>query len=255
MLNINYDRDIVLFNYYSTRVFLEGCFINISNDLAHRNLFLFKLSDGKIHFEFPVFENHTYNSICNLKGVRSLIKRDTNEKYIIFRTQDQNTKKRYIIGYYKIGKTYYQETKIFNNNGFVCGFEASEIHLLKRREIIFKDNSIGIGHNVSWHLEKWNRKLNNFLNRIQSKDEDYSDLYQKETLELVHLFKDEKKMDEWKDFCKTCIKNKQCYFYRYNERYKKKNPKSNMYDLIHKVYNSNIYSKNILDEIPKKYIR
>ena len=103
MLNINYDRDIVLFNYYSTRVFLEGCFINISNDLAHRNLFLFKLSDGKIHFEFPVFENHTYNSICNLKGVRSLIKRDTNEKYIIFRTQDQNTKKRYIIGY--INKT------------------------------------------------------------------------------------------------------------------------------------------------------
>lgn len=64
-----------------------------------------------------------------------------------------------------------------------------------------------------------------------------------------------KKWMNGKIFAKLVLKNKQCYFYRYNERYKKKNPKSNMYDLIHKVYNSNIYSKNILDEIPKKYIR
>lgn len=256
MFEINFDRDIVIFNYYSTKIFPNDCFLEISNELAHRNLFLFKCSgDGKIHFEFPMFENHSYNSICNRRGVRSLFKRKSNEKFIIFRTQDQNSKHRYIIGYYKIGKYYYQETKMFSNNGFVLGFESAETQLLKRMQIVFTDKSFGIGHNVSWNNSKINSKLNKFLDNIQSLEEDFSSSYQNETNYLISLFKNKIKMTEWKNYCKTCSFNGECYFYKYNKRYINKNPKSDMYELINYVYTSNIYSKNKLDEIPKKYVR
>lgn len=255
MININIGRDIVLFYYYSSHTFPEDCYLDISSDIVHRNLFLFKCNDGKIHFEFPVFEDHTYNSICNRKGVRSLIKRNNDNKYIIFRTIDKKKRQRYIIGYYKVGREYYQETKLFNNNGFVCGFEASETQLLKRGELTFKDRSIGIGYNVSWHSEKWNKKLNSFLDKIQSKSEDVSDMYQNETSLLISLFKDKERIEEWRGSCKACESKKNCYFFKYNERYKKKNPNSNMFDIINKIYNSNIYSKNVLDNIKKMYIR
>lgn len=255
MLLINTERQITLFYYHSTRRFPDNCYLEISNNLAHRNLFLFNCNDGKIHFEFPVFEDHSYNSICNRLGVRSLIKKKGNDKYIIFRTMDKDIKKRYIIGYYKVGKTYYQETKLFNNNGFVCGFETSETKLLKRGDIVFNDKSIGKGHNVSWHNEKWNSKLNGFLDKIINFSEDASDLYQKETNNLINLFKDENKIREWKEYCEVCQNNKKCYFHKYNKRYIKKNPKSNMFELINTVYTSKLYSKNGLDIIKKKYIR
>lgn len=253
---INTERDIVLFYYYSTPTFPNDCYLEISNDLAHRNLFLFKCNDGKIHFEFPIFEDHSYNSICNINGVRSLIKRNTSDKYILFRTRDRDTGKRYIIGYIKIGKTYYQETKLFNNNGFVCGFESSDTHLLKRGAVILKDKSFGRGYNVSWHVPELNKKLNGFLEKIQNKSEDFSRVYQKETNQLINLFKNKKQLQEWKAKCETCNSNDKCYFYKYNERYKTKNPHTNMFNLIYTIYNnSNIYSKNVLDTIPKKYIR
>ncbi|KKL93668.1 hypothetical protein LCGC14_1872390 [marine sediment metagenome] len=252
---INTERDIVLFYYYSTSPFPTDCYLEISNDIVHRNLFLFKCDDGKIHFEFPMFENHTYNSICNRRGVRSLIKRDNDKKYIIFRTIDKKKRQRHIIGYYKVGKQYYQETNLFNNNGFVCGFEASETHLLKKGDLIFKDRSIGRGYNVSWHTEKMNKKLNSFLDKIQDKSVNVSDLYQNETSLLISLFKDKERIEEWRTSCKTCESKKKCYFFKYNERYTKKNPNSNMFDIINKVYNSNIYSKNVLDKIKKIYIR
>lgn len=255
VLNINTEKDIVLFYYYSTPTFPDNCYLEISNALAHRNLFLFKCDDGKIHFEFPVFEDHSYNSICNMNGVRSLIKRNTDEKYIIFRTRDNITEKKYIIGYYKVGKTYYQETNKYNNNGFVCGFESSEKFLLKRGEIIFEDRSFGRGYNVSWREKKINKKLYDFLKLIQKKNEDYSKEYQKETNNLINLFKDENRINEWKEYCKRCSYSDKCYFYNYNEKYKEKNPHSNMYSLINTIYNSNMYSKNVLDIIPKKYIR
>ncbi len=256
MFDINFDRDIVLFNYYSTKIFPNDCFLEISNELAHRNLFLFKCSsDGKIHFEFPMFENHSYNSICNRRGVRSLFKRKSKEKYIIFRSQDQNSRHRYIIGYYKISKCYYQETKIFNNDGFVLGFESAERQLLKRKQIVFKDKSFGIGYNVSWNNSDINSKLNSFLDKIKDIEEDFSSSYQNETNHLISLFKDKSKMNEWKNYCKTCNNSGKCYFHQYNKRYIQKNPKSDIYGLINYVYTTNIYSKNILDEIPKRYVR
>ena len=97
------------------------------------------------------------------------MKRRSKEKYIIFRTKDIDLNKRYIIGFYKIGKIYFQETKKFNNNGFVCGIESSEVCLLRKGEILLQDITIKRGHRASWTSEERNEQLSNFLEEIRSK--------------------------------------------------------------------------------------
>ncbi len=218
-------------------------------------MFLTRCNDGKIHFEFPIFEDHSYNSICNIRGVRNLIKRKINNKYILFRTRDQDINKNYIIGYYKVGKIYFQETRMFNNNGFVCGFESSETKLLKKGQIIYNDPTFRRGHNVSWHKKEINKKLNNFLDMIINIKDDYSSIYKNDTNRMIEIFKDREKINEWKNKCQNCKKKEECFFFKYNEKYDKKHEtQKDLFKLIFNVYDSNIYSKNILDKIQKKYI-
>ena len=96
-------KDIVLFYYYSSPLLPEDCYLQLSKDIAYRNMFMINNESDKIHFEFPMFEDHSYNTICSTKGLRSLIKRpDSHEKYIIFRTKNIDTGECIIIGYYKI---------------------------------------------------------------------------------------------------------------------------------------------------------
>lgn len=144
--------DIVLFYYYSSPSLSDCCYLELDSEVAYRNLLMITpSSDKKIHFEFPVFEDHSYNTICNLKGVKSLIKRPSeNEKYIIFRTKDQDTGASNIIGYYKIGRSFYYETNMFNNNGFVWGIEANEPRLLKKGALQYKGPSLKQGYKTSW---------------------------------------------------------------------------------------------------------
>jgi len=218
-------------------------------------MFLLKCDDGKIHFEFPMFEDHSYNTICNRIGMRILIRRKAKVKYIIFRTKDIDLKKRYIMGFYKIGKTYFQETKKFNNNGFVCGIESSEVCLLRKGEIILQDKTIKRGHRSSWTSEERNEQLSNFLEEIKSKGHDFSERYRNDTNRLIQLFKDKSKIDEWKNHCMSCSDQEECFFFKYNEKFIEKKPHTNMYEIINKIYNTNVYSRNILENIPKRYIR
>jgi len=70
------EKDIVLFYYYSFPPVPDGCFLGLLSDIAYRNMFLLPCPGNKIHFEFPMFEDHSYNSICNRLGVRELINLD-----------------------------------------------------------------------------------------------------------------------------------------------------------------------------------
>ena len=94
-------RDIVLFYYHSSNKLPRSCYLGISDDIAHRNMFL----DARgpfVHFEFPTFEDHSYSSICNGPGLKRLIERQNgNDKYIIFRTKDRDDDTNHIIGYWR----------------------------------------------------------------------------------------------------------------------------------------------------------
>lgn len=251
-------NDIALFYYYSTPTLPENCYLNLSKDIAYRNMFLLHCDRKLVHFEFPVFEDHSYNTICNKDGLRDLIKRPTtNDKYIIFRTRNHTTKQCNIIGYYKIKKSYYQETNKFNNNGFVWGIEA-EAHLLYKNQLPF-NKIIRRGYRRTWgENHMWEYELNRLLEEI-SKRNNVADEYQKETNKIINIFNDSNMICEWRESCVKCEDKKHCKVYREYNKYKLKTNGSDMYDVLHHIYKNNnennIYSRNVLIKYPKIYLK
>lgn len=253
--NNNNNRDIVLVYYYSKVPTLQKtCYLELLEDVVYRNMFLQRCDDGKIHFEFPMFEDHSYNSICNHRGIWSIIKRPIgNEKYIMFRTKNEDTKKGNIIGYYRIGQAYYQESKLFNYNGFVLGIKADRAYLVKKGAIECDNINFGQGHKVSWGTSKWNELLNNWFEEIEEK-ENLKDFYKSETNRLVSLFQDEECIREWRESCLSCENKENCYLYRKFDYYNKRHS-LDMFSVLYNVYNSNLYSRNILNELEKVPLR
>jgi hypothetical protein len=232
----------------------EECFLEHSNEIAYRNMLLFRLSDKNIHFEFPMFEDHSYNSICNGKGVKNLFRRPVdNEKYIIFRTHNFETQRCNIIGYYKIGRLYYQETRLFNDNGFVLGIETEKTHLIKKG-LEFNDLNLRQGIRVSWNDERWETILHNLLERIES-EEDFSDKYNSDTNRLIRIFQNEVDIRDWRESCQACTLKNKCSFHRRNRLFKRNFPDTDLFSVIYNIYTSNIYSRNYLNSIEKIYVR
>lgn len=246
--------DIALFYYYSSPSLPEDCYLGWDQDIAYRNMLMIApVSKDKIHFEFPVFEDHSYNTICNWKGVKTLIKRpNDNEKYIIFRTKNQDTGASNIIGYYKIDKSFYYETNMFDNNGFVWGIEANETHLLKKDALNYNGPQFRQGYKTTWGESQWKTKLIELKEQISEK-ENISQKYQDETNRLISIFKNKSKINEWREFCENCEKKKNCTFYRRNIKYKKEH-QSDLFSVIHYAYTTNLYSRNELLNLNKIYI-
>lgn len=243
------EKDIVLFYYYSSRFVPNGCFLRLSNDIAYRNMFLLPCPGNKIHFEFPMFEDHSYNSICNRLGLRNLIKRPSeHEKYIIFRTEDRN-----IIGFYRVRCAYYQETNMFNNNGFVWGIEADP-YLIKKGAIKYDGPRLRQGYKASWHSSEWDKILTELLDKIQD-EENTSDIYKLETNRLIELLRDNKKTKEWQKNCLACEKQANCHLYLRFDKYSREHTNSNMFSALNRVYNSNLYSRNVLSKVPKNCLK
>lgn len=242
-------KDIVLFYYYSSPPVPEGCFLGLVTDIAYRNIFLVACPGNKIHFEFPMFEDHSYNSICNRIGVRNLIKRPSeHEKYIIFRTENRD-----IIGYYRVVRAYYQETNMFNNNGFVWGIESAA-YLIRKGLVKYEGPRLRQGYKASWQSTEWAKALTGLLNRIES-EENVSDLYKSETTQLVELLKDKAKVKQWEEKCLACKLQSSCSLYRRFDKYTREHSNSNMFAVFGSVYNGNLYSRNVLEKIPKIYLK
>ncbi len=237
--------EIVLFYYYSAPVLPSTCALRLAPEVAYRNMFLASTGD-KVHFEFPMFEDHSYNTICNRIGLRNLIQTPATNKYIIFRTN------RDIIGYYRVRRAYYQETKMFNNNGFVWGIE-SEPYLIARGTVRYEGPPLRQGFKASWHKE-WTQRLSSFLERIRQED-DISSLYQAETNRLVRIFQDWEEMARWRQACEHCTGQDNCSLFKEFARYAKKHPGSDMFSAMHAVYRSNLYSRTVLVGTTKVYLK
>jgi hypothetical protein len=243
------EKDIVLFYYYASPPVPDSCFLGLSNDIAYRNMFLLPCPGNKIHFEFPMFEDHSYNSICNRLGVRELIKRPENhEKYIIFRTDNKN-----IIGFYRILRAFYQETNMFNNNGFVWGIEATP-YLITKGAVKYEGPRLRQGYQASWRSTEWAELLNRLFDEIQ-KHSNISEVYSSETNRLVELLKDNQKIREWAENCLACAEQSNCRIHSEFAKYNREHPDANMFYVLEKMYNSNVYSRNYLCGIPRIYLK
>lgn len=247
-------RDIVLFYYYSSPCLPSGCYLDVPNHVAIRNMFLFNNPGNRIHFEFPAFEDHSYNTICHRTGVMSLIRQPScNEKYIVLRTRDGVTGESIIVGFYKVGRSYFQRTPMFNNHGFVCGIEAEHSHLVERGSIL-TGRPFSQGHRVSWWNEEMANYLNDLVDKIQEED-NIEEEYRTETNRLVELFKDKHEIRKWRNHCTSCELHSKCPVWRRFQRYNRTHPGSDRFMVLNRIYRSKIYSRNALDQIAKEYLK
>jgi len=250
-------KDIALFYYYSSPPMPECCYLQMRPDIAYRNMLFLPCEKKRIHFELPMFEDHTYNTICNPNGVMSLIKRpESHEKYVIFRTRNRITGEGNVIGYYRLGQAYYCESKMFDNDGFIWGFKASESFLLRSGDLKFPIARPGRNYRKTWDTksDRWPKYLPQALKQIRRK-RNFSDLYQQETNRLVALLKDEKKVEEWRRYCNSCEAKLQCMVYRHYQRIGTFGSGRDMYTAINEIYTGTIYSRNALSKMKKTLIR
>jgi len=248
-------KDIALFYFYSSPPMPDCCYLQMRPDISYRNLLLLPCEGKRLHFELPFFEDHSYNTICNRYGVMSVIRRpEANEKYIIFRTTNRETGVGYIIGYYRVGQAYYQESRVFNNNGFVWGFNASESHLIKLGALRFDIPRPGRGYRKSWDTtDRWPPILRRLQRQIRSK-RNLASVYQRETNRLVALLKDERQVEEWRRHCDSCEAQLQCAVFQHYSRVGDDRSGCDMYAAISKVYNGTLYSRNLLSNSKRTLI-
>jgi hypothetical protein len=195
-----------------------------------------------------VFEDHSYNTICNRLGVRALTQRPKSRaKYIIFRTRDND-----IIGFYRVRRAYYQETNMFNNNGFVWGIEA-DAYLIRKGAVKYEGAPLRQGFKASWHNEERAHLLNELLSHIERED-NIAHLYQSETNRLIAAFQSSQRMRQWQEYCVSCARQAECTIHTYFDLYNKEHQGANIFIALNHVYNSNLYSRNILTTIPKVYL-
>ena len=246
--------DSTLFYYYSMPELPDYCYLNLKSEVAYRNMLMFPSQDV-IHFELPVFEDHSYNTICNRAGLKALIKRPSeNEKYIIFQTKSNEDGKKYIIGYYRVGREFYYETKMWDNYGYVWGIENSKVHLLKKDEFEYIGQRIPRTPPRSWGSnESWKPILDGLITEISSRP-NIASLYKSESERLVNLFKNPQKLQEWREKCNHCG-NRECTFFNRNQRYHNEHPDSDLISVIQHAYSSNLYSRNVLENLDKHYLR
>ena len=171
----------------------------------------------------PVFEDHSYNTICNRKGLKALIQRpQQNEKYLIFQTSNYENGEKQIVGYYRVGLEFYYETKMWDNYGFVWGIEGSDVHLIKKGELVYSGNRIP-RYASTFHGDQnryWESKLNELINDISSRP-NIAPTYKSETNRLISLFKNPEKLKEWRQKCMVCTSKKMCTFFRRNRIYRR----------------------------------
>ncbi len=247
-------RNSILFYYYSMPELPKYCYLNLKPEIAYRNMLMFP-SDDVIHFELPVFEDHSYNTICNRDGLKALIKCPSeNEKYIIFQTRSKKDGKKYIIGYYQVGREFYYETKMWDNYGFVWGIESSQVHLLKKDELEYLGQKMPRTPPRSWGSnDSWGPILEGLIDDISTRP-NIASLYQSETERLVSLFKNPQKLQEWREQCSRCG-NRNCTFFNRNKKYQNENSDSDLISVIQHAYSSNLYSRNVLQDLHKHYLR
>ena len=84
---------------------------------------------------------------------------------------------------------------MFDDNGFVWGIEAEPVYLIRKGAI--ECEYACRNYVTSWNDKDQGKKLNKMINKIEKK-ENVSEIYKEETNHLISIFKDKKKMEEWK---------------------------------------------------------
>ncbi len=204
---------VFLFYYYSLPEFPEKCKVVLRNDIILRDLLL---CSGKFHYEYPRFENFSYDDICHNDQVRKLLNSDEEEKYIILYSRYKflnDSKESYITGYFKVGEKYKRKYNYLKTKESY-GFSASEYCLIKRNEA-FKIDYTGQGVPSNKGDGEMSKKLELYLDKLKNLNpkNNVSDIYKSETNRILNLLSSDNGLDFIKTNCTNGgCKEKKCYF-------------------------------------------
>lgn len=193
----------ILFYYNSLPDVPEGCRY-FSNEVVHRDFFMCNPTNTG-HYEYPKFEKLSYDEGCHGKEVRTFLKKDDPEKYVILYTRNDHKNK--VVGYFQVGKRVVSKGNL--------GFISSETVLLPKRDCIpIRYTSRGVP--VSWGNSSIKKRVDRILDILRSKtDSDISSNYQKETIQLMNLLENHVGRTKVISICEKCPHKMDCYWGRY----------------------------------------
>ena len=191
----------ILFYYNSLPDVPPGCQI-FSHEVMHRDFFKCNPSNTG-HFQYPKFENMSYDDKCHRRQIQRFLREPSADKYVVFYTHHtglaRNGKNK-LVGYFKVGK--HDEH----------GFEASEAVLLPKDKCVDIDYN-GRGVPVSWGNSKAKAQVEAFLTRcISQKRDDISHLYKSETEEIMRSIRTISGRKRLLETCGNCSVAESCYW-------------------------------------------
>ena len=168
------------------------------------------------HYKYPKFENMSYDKGCHPAEVKTLLKRDDPEKYVVFYTRHTDLfgrKKSKVVGFFKVGKCFSSPRK---------GFSASEKILLPKSKCIDIDyDSRGVPAN--WGKSKIRGTIEKILHDLMKPGvEDISDKYRDETRRIMRKLRSEKGRQWIMESCRECKSTNKgkCYWGKKNYKHK-----------------------------------
>jgi hypothetical protein len=171
----------ILFYYNSLPDMPSECPL-FTSDVMHRDFFMCNPTNTG-HYQYPKFENLSYDEICHKRKVCSFLEKSD-------------------LGYFKVGE------EIANPRGF---FASESILLPKHTCIEINYSSRGIP--VSWGHSSVKDDVSRILRRLQHiRTRNISEKYADETRKIMSYLNNIERMRELINICEECDARGQCYW-------------------------------------------
>lgn len=196
------NRIWILFYYNSLPDMPDDCSI-FDKKIINRDFFMCNPSNTG-HYQYPKFEDFSYDIGCHERELTAFLASDYEEKYVLFYTHHTElsgfgTNK--LVGYFRVGKQ-------FNNTRFI----ASDVTLLDKTNVV-PINYTARGVPVCWGKSKVKDFINSELDKLVTLEyEDCSEHYKKETNKLMSLLSTKIGRKKLLDTCKLCPSKMQCFW-------------------------------------------
>jgi hypothetical protein len=195
----------ILFYFNSLPDMPPGCAL-FSPEIMHRDFFMCNPNNTG-HFEYPKFENHSYDEYCHKREVHNFLDRVSDEKYTVFYTRHtklDGTSQNKIVGYYKVGKL----------KKFPRGFYSSESLLLPKSRCIPIDY-VSRGVPASWGASSVREFVEETLRSMKNmEEEDIAEKYRSETTRIMGKVRGLSNIEALAVLCNDCNVNECCYWGR-----------------------------------------
>lgn len=242
---------IVSFPYYSLPVFPNDCEFNFNSDIFLRDM-LACISNRENHYEYPKFQDFSYDIGCMGKNLPKIIKEflDGKEVYILYRTTQYNftNKKTYISGYYKVSKAFRLKTQVLGKEKPFYGIFSSENVFLNKRDVNnwkYKHNRGAIYSENEKYTEYFHQQVEYYKSFLKTSKNKKS-IYQSKTIEWMKRLKKDSFRKEILDFCSNKCLHENCFLKNRILNYQKK--WGNKFHLNY-LYSSKVYLTDIIENL------